>query len=192
MSTIAFVSAIVLASSVVAVSPDPAPAPEPVVLTTGTPTSPLWAEVERLRQELWAERQTVTRLRVERNRLQAELEALKVLAVPPTAPIDLWTAGFLAGGGPEHLVDTFVNNILPCESGYPNRTDWVTVVSRTNDVGPAQINMAAHRTRIETIWPDVDAVTSMQNPTRNGHFAGILAADSGTGPWYMSARCHRT
>lgn len=144
-----------------------------------------WPEIERLRAELWAARQELARVRTERNELR-DLFRSKALE---SSPIELFMAGYRLAGAPEGLLPTFVNGIVPCESGFPGRPDAATVVSGTNDVGFAQINMAAHRRAIEDIWPDMGAVASMQNPQRNGHFAGILANDSGTGPWYKSRHC---
>lgn len=115
----------------------------------------------------------------------------QTMAAQDPFPIDEWKAGYRSADGPEHLLPVFVEEIIPCESGYPNREDAATVVSRTNDVGFAQINMAVHRKRIETIWSDTDAVSSMQIARRNGHFTALLAIDSGTQPWYMSRHCHR-
>ena len=145
-----------------------------------------WPEIERLRAELWATRQELNRVRDERNELRDLFRGQSA----EHSPIEQWMTGYRLAGAPEDLLPTFVNSIIPCESGFPQRADAATVVSSTNDVGFAQINMAAHRRAIENIWSDMSAVASMQNPRRNGHFTGILAKDSGTGPWYKSRHCH--
>ena len=111
----------------------------------------------------------------------------------PPPPIVRWENGYLASGAPDKFVDEFVQpgGIIDCESGRPDRADWVTVVSPTRDVGPAQINMAAHADTIESRWPDLDALASMQDPWRNGFFAGVLVLGRGDlGDWYMSRHCH--
>lgn len=114
--------------------------------------------------------------------------------LPPIIdPIDRWENGYRESGAPVEHLDKFLTpgGIIDCESGRPDRADWVTVVSGTRDVGPAQINMAVHGSTIEARWPDLDAVASMQDPWRNGFFAGLLVTSrNGVGDWYMSRHCH--
>lgn len=119
----------------------------------------------------------------------AELAAL--IENQPTPPIEEWKAGYRNAGGPEHLLSVFLRpgGIIACESGWPDRPDAATVISRTHDVGFVQANRAAHRGWVEKKWPDRTFTQSMQDPFRNGVFAAILALESGTGPWYMSRHC---
>ena len=148
-----------------------------------------WSEIERLRAELWATRQELNRVRDERNELRDLFRGQSA----EQSPIEVWTNGYRTSGAPIEYLDGFVRpgGIIDCESGRPHRPDWVTVVSSTRDVGPAQINMAAHSGSIEDRWPDLDAVSSMQDPWRNGFFAGVLVLGRGdVGDWYRSRSCH--
>ena len=106
---------------------------------------------------------------------------------PPT-DLDLWIQGYLAAGGPEHLLNDFVRpgGIIDCESNY--RFD---VVSPTRDYGGAQINRAVHHDWVETLFGAGQFETAMTQPWPNGWAAAVLAIDSGTEPWFMSRRCHR-
>lgn len=84
----------------------------------------------------------------------------------------------------EQLGQMYVE-IADCESNLRQfNEDGTVLISRTNDVGIMQINLAAHRETAERLGIDIYTLEG------NVAYASILVANRGAQDWYMSRDCH--
>lgn len=82
----------------------------------------------------------------------------------------------------EKVGHSFVR-IAKCESGLREK-----VISPTNDIGVAQINLSAHGNKISN--DREKQIEYFQNYKNNISFAYTLYQERGFAPWKYSSRCH--
>lgn len=182
LATTVLSSALLVLALFDSTSNDPTPSAiaedQPVMMVEEVTASSLWPEVQRLRSELWATRQQLTRIRVDRNRLERELDAGPRQTL---ADLDrLWFAGYLGNGG-QHP-EEFRTIILPCESNPAAFASPHTIVGATDDWGRGQINRPVWRTTFEAMF-SIDFETGIVDPALNGAMAAHIEQVQGLTAW---------
>lgn len=108
--------------------------------------------------------------------------ALTTTAAPAAGSLaeqdQIWIDAYLAGGG--RNLETFLNVILPCESGGdPNPHG---AVSPTNDFGRGQVNRAVWRSTVEDRY-GLPFEQAMTTPALNGDMSAYIEQVQGLTAW---------
>jgi len=137
-------------------------------------------------EDVTADRDRLVRLAAATEQRVEDLEVELAQALPAADGLTLaqqdriWFAVFGALT-PGANLDT-ARSVLQCESG--GTANPHTVVSRTVDVGRAQINKAAHAGKVSARWPSLSFEEAMGDPARNAVMAAVIYNDAGSwAPW---------